>query len=449
MTSSLLVYLPSIPTSLADAPSDQVACLCLTGNFSDNFSDDLSPDNFSLEKAPGKPHWLNCTLGDLPSANGEREVYVFVPSLHILSTEVQAPKKQHKHLAQILPFLCEDKLACDLEDVHIAPGEIRGEAVSVRIIQKELLDDLLLKFKVLGITPRGVYSDSEPLMTLSHQASSKHTTPLLWMDKERCLLVHQQQILNLQSSQAVQVLSSLKELTPEEILLYRSPTLDTAEINLLLEELRSQGCTIQETALSQTPSDTEPHKNALVSSYAQYGIGVTPQSYSNLLTGAYAPPRKTTHSIRWQSLALAASLLIGLNLVYLLASGLYFDLRAQKLQAGSEQLYREYFPQDRRIINIRTQTKAHLDKGSQQQGDGFLSLLGQLLPSWEQHKQNLQLKSMRYNSQRKEILIDLESKNISQLDSLQQTLGSRAELLSANEDSSRGVRGRIKFQGGL
>ncbi|MBU3071523.1 hypothetical protein KOI40_16980 [Aestuariicella sp. G3-2] len=436
MTSSLFVYFPQLPDTLAETPSSQLTCLC--------FRTEPGQTAESVSQPPG---WQTCKLDELAPDNDEQDIYVFVPNLHILSTQVQAPKKQHKHLAQILPFLCEDKLACDLEDVHIAAGDIRGDNIAVRIIQKELLKELLLKLKVQGITPQGIYSDAEPLMTAAKQSSDRNTA-LLWMDGDNCLIIRHQQALGLQPEQAVQLVSCLKEVEDENILLYRSAEFDTPEINLVLEELRSQGCTIEDTSLNQADGDT-PEYNALLPRYTQQHIAISPQDCSNLLTGPYAPPRKNRHNMRWQPLALAASLLIGLNLVYLLASGVYFNIRAEKLQAGSEQLYRQYFPQDKRIINIRTQTKAHLTRGQQQTGDDFLTLLGQLLPSWEQHKNTLRIKSMRYNSQRKEILLDIESKTISQLDSLQQALGPRAELLSANEDSKRGVRGRIKFQGGI
>ncbi|WP_439134706.1 type II secretion system protein GspL [Pseudomaricurvus sp.] len=457
MTSSLFIYFPQLPDSLADTPSEKITCLCLRTDPEQQIETSAAG---SPESTKQDPQWSTCNLSELSTDNSEQEVYVFLPNLHILSTQVQAPKKQHKHLAQILPFLCEDKLACDLEDVHIAAGSIRGEDIAVRIIEKELLDDLLIKLKVQGISPEGVYSDAEPLMALTQ--ASNPSTPLLWMDPERGLLIRQQQVLSLQAAQAVQLASSLKEQQDEALLLYRTAEFDTAEINLLLEELRSQNCVIHETALSSLAktalsspttktlsTGNDGDNTALLPICSQQGIAITPQTCSNLLTGAYSPPRKTSHNIRWQPLALVASLLIGLNLVYLLASGVYFNIRAQKLETASEQLYREYFPQDRRIINIRTQTKAHLDRGQQQSGDDFLNLLGQLLPSWEQHKSTLRLKSMRYNSQRKEILLDIESKTISQLDSLQQALGPRAELLSANEDSKQGVRGRIKFRGGI
>lgn len=436
MTSSLFVYFPQIPDPLDETPSSQLTCLCLR-----------TESGQTAESTSQPIGWQTCKLDELATDNDEQDVYVFVPNLHILSTQVQAPKKQHKHLAQILPFLCEDKLACDLEDVHIAAGDIHHETIAVRIIQKELLEELLLKLKVQGITPQGLYSDAEPLMATTRQSSDRDTV-LLWMDDKNCLIIRHQQALSLQAEQAVQLVSSLKEMENENIQLYRSAKFDTPEINLVLEELRSQGCSVEETSLNLTDGDT-PEYSALLPRCTQQAISIAPQACSNLLTGPYAPPRKTNHNIRWQPLALAASLLIGLNLVYLLTSGVYFNIRAEKLQAGSEQLYRQYFPQDKRIINIRTQTKAHLTKGQQQTGDDFLNLLGQLLPSWEQHKNTLRLKSMRYNSQRKEILLDIESKTISQLDSLQQALGPRAELLSANEDSKRGVRGRIKYQGGI
>lgn len=417
MTSSLYIYLPQVPAVLSATSNHSIPCLYYSATDSDR--------------------WTQCTLADITPADDSQSVFLFLPSLHVLSTQIKVPKKQQKHLTQILPFLCEDKLACDVEDVHLAAGHIRGEDVAVRIIQRNLLETLLLKLRSQSISPKGIYSDAEPLFTLSDT--------VLWLDPVRGLLIHRQQGLTVQASQAEHLAALLKKQAPQEVTLFRDPRMATAGINLTLEELRSQGCTINETNLSAENLD---QPLPLLPAYTAQGMEITPERYVNLLTGSYTPTRKTAHTLRWQPLAWVASLFIGLNLLYLLASGVYFELRAHQFQENSVLLYREYFPQDKRIVNIRTQTKSHLDKGSYNGDDHFLSLLGQILPSWEQHKQNLQLKSLRYNSQRGEILIDIESQNISQLDHLQQTLGSRAELLSANEDSKNGARGRIKFQGG-
>lgn len=432
MTTPRFIYFPQLPSALAATPNEQIACLTLSA----------------------ADQWISCSLADLGRTEDAQDVYVFLPCLHILHTQVQVPKKQQKHLSQILPFLCEDKLSCDIEDVHLAAGQIQNETVAVRVIQRSLLDHLLDKLNRLGIQPRGLYSDAEPLLHLG----GTH----LWLSLSRCLLVDQQRVIELPPTQATHLTALLQsrfaqpdtsldaEPPAPQVIVYRDPELkrcaENVALNVQLEALRSQGCSVDEAPMAPARDSATDHM--LLLAYAAQGIELTPQRYTNLLTGPYLPVRQDPRKFSWQPLAWVASVFVGLNLLYLLASGVYFDQRAHQLQLGSEQLYRQYFPQDRRVVNIRAQTQAHLDKSRQGANEGFLNLLGQVHPAWEQHQNNLQLKSLRYHAQRRELLLDLESNTIGQLDQLQQTLGPRAELLSANEDNNNGARGRIKFQGG-
>lgn len=424
MTSSWFIHIPHLPTPLSATASDNIACWCWT----------------EKEQPTADNSWTSCTLADLEPCD-DQPVTVFLPSLHIVSIRVSVPKKQQRHLAQILPFLCEDKLAGDIEEVHLASGPIHNEEVSVRMVERELLEAVLEKLKLQDIYPQAIYSDAEPLQAQSDT--------VLWLDPVRSVLVSQQQTLMLPASQTEHLITLLQSKRPQRLTVYRDPCLTTSDTptttnsTLALEELRSQGCIINEVPLNAKSADTPP----LLPAYRAQGMGLTSSQYVNLLTGPYSPAPQSSYKLRWQPLALIASAFIGLNLLYLLASGVYFELRAQKLQAGSVQLYQHYFPQDKRVVNIRTQTKGHLAQGNHNGNEDFLSTLGQLLPSWEQHQDHLKLKSLRYHSQRKELLLDIESKTISQLDQLQQTLGPRAELLSALEDNGNGARGRIKFQG--
>jgi len=139
--------------------------------------------------------------------------------------------------------------------------------------------------------------------------------------------------------------------------------------------------------------------------------------------------------------------LFAFNFIYLLGSGLYWQRQADQVQAKNEALYREYFPQDRRIVNIKTQTLNHLHQQSTTSDNGALLLLSELLSSWQEHKRHITLKSLRYQQQRNELLLEIDANSIGRLDQLRQSLGKRAELLSANEDGDRGANGRLKYKG--
>lgn len=417
MTSPLIIHITQLPTSLGGTDGGDLPCIVITPTIDDS------------------PAFEACTLGDIKTPDADTHVVVFIPAVHVLSSLVQAPKKQHKHLQQILPFLCEEKLATDIEETHIAAGLIHGETVAVNIVGRTWLIDLLAILKQHGIYPDALYSDAEPL-----RAKISNDESCLWLQHNRGLLVHQDRALSFEPKTAAVIVSLIAASPPTALTLYEEDTERSTELALSLEELKTQDIPISETTL--------PPDNGLMQTYQTQAIELTQGLRNNLLTGKFVPASKNTSQFSWRPLAVAASVLIGLNLAYLLGSGFYFHHQADQMHASSEALYREYFPTDRRIINMRAQTNNHLLGAQQQSGSGFLNLLAKFLPSWQQNSRNLSLKSMRYNQQRREMLIDIEGKTIAQLDQLQQSLGEQAELLSANEDSNNGVRGRIKFKGG-
>ena len=166
----------------------------------------------------------------------------------------------------------------------------------------------------------------------------------------------------------------------------------------------------------------------------------------NLLQGRFAQPGRNTGSGNWRPFAIAAGVLIVLNLVYLLGSGFYFKQRSNSLHGASVELYRSYFPDDRRIINIRTQTRNHLNQAGGSGDSDFMQLLQAFVAPWRETRDQIKLNSLRYNQARGELLLDMEARSIEQLDKLRVGLGQQAELLSASENEN-GVRGRIRLHG--
>ncbi|GAB3096060.1 hypothetical protein G8770_00080 [Aestuariicella hydrocarbonica] len=389
--------------------------------------------------------WNACTLADINS-DGFTSVTVYIPGLHVLSTHVCVPKAQLKYLPKILPFLCEEKLACDIDSVHIATGRPQGELVPVRITQRSLLEGLLKCLQALGLSPDAVYADNEPFISLVQGDQQ-----LLWVDEQGSLIITHEASQPTPfcsiPEQAPTLINTLN--TQQPLFVYRqtlSPDTLNSTITLALEKLISQGMTVVEHSL--------PRSNGNISHLARLeAIDSSPLNTGiNLLTGTYAPNKTQGTNVRWQLLALTATLLLGLNVLYLMASGYFFSARADQLQAATETLYRQYFPQDQRIVNIRTQTQNHLNSTTGNGQSDFFVLLNEVHNGWGQFDNQLTLKSIRFNKSRQEMLLDIESDSIQQLDQLRRSLGDQAELLSASEsnlpNNPNGIRGRLKIAKG-
>jgi len=396
--------------------------------------------------------WKTVDLSDIESrhvqedsANGKVSATVFIPSQHVLCSNVDIPKKQQRHLDKILPFLCEEKIASDIDDVHIATGAIQAEKASIRVIEKETLESLLSYLERYDIRALQVFCDSDLVLENEN---------LLWLDSEIACLITNNQSVTTDAHNAVTLIDSWYDAQVTDALeplnVFITSAEPSTEVQLTIDQWRSQNAQIDITTNTAKGATLTESLWLLRERFKQGKLSdvdvINPRGI-NLLSGPYQPQSLESHSGRWRAVVQAACILFAFNFIYLLGSGLYWQRQADQVQAKNEALYREYFPQDRRIVNIKTQTLNHLQQQSTTSDNGALRLLSELLPSWQEHKRHITLKSLRYQQQRNELLLEIDAKSIGRLDQLRQSLGNRAELLSANEDGDRGANGRLKYKG--
>ncbi len=438
MSSTRYLHLRQLPENLADNPNGLLlAC-----------SESLSGP------------WQQLTLETLSEQHSDPSLQwlLFIPGQLVLSTTLQVPAKQQRHLTRILPFLCEESLACDPADVHISAGRPQGSAVPVRIMDRQLLTTLLALLRQHGIELAGLYSESELLA-----ASVQPPHALLWLADNACHWLHEGNVLTTAAANAPPLLQQLLTESPgttdneRQLRVISNSTLQhpvTEQLNLL----RSSGWQVQESIIAaELPSllprvpacaDTGGSDSDTDKTTSGIEQNLSASSAINLLSGAFAPPRRHSQGpLPLRALATAAALLLTLTCAYQLVSGWYLHHRAAQFAQQSEALYREYFPADQRIIDIRRQTESHLRSANTTGSGSFFQLLDGVRRSWDTHGDQVNLRTLLYQRQRQEMLLDVEAASIAQLDQLQQSLGSRAELLSAIEVEQNGVRGRIRMSG--
>ncbi len=401
---------------------------------------------------PQSNSWKTVNLSDIESqypqensANGKVSATVFIPSQHVLCSNVDIPKKQQRHLDKILPFLCEEKIASDIDDVHIATGAIKAEKASIRVIEKETLESLLSYLEQYDIHALQVFCDSD--LALENEN-------LLWLDSDIACLITNNQSVTTNALNAVTLIDSWYDTQVTDVQEPLNVVITSAEpsteVQLTIDQWRSQNAQIAITTNTAKGATLTESLWLLKERFKQGKLSdadlINPRCI-NLLSGPYQPRSLEPQNGRWRTVVQAACILLAFNFIYLLGSGLYWQRQADQVQAKNEALYREYFPQDRRIVNIKTQTLNHLHQQSATSDNGVLRLLSELLPSWQEHKRHITLKSLRYQQQRNELLLEIDAKSIGRLDQLRQSLGNRAELLSANEDGDRGANGRLKYKG--
>lgn len=355
---------------------------------------------------------------------------------NLLCTQVVLPGKQAKHLKQALPFLIEEKLSIDAEAMHFCAGpRLEGNRYNVIAIEQAKLSLLLSLLKGAEIEPSRAFGDAQLL------------------EPSELYIGHQRSLLSLTSGESIAVENEDLELLLNSAFNNEDAldSTDIPELTVNYEVALSSELDLQLQALD-TAQSAQVHIAPSASSFTTLLLErASKNNPVNLLQGEFTAKKKKSQSqISWKPFAVAATIILALQLGYFAASGFYFNTQADTTAVETEKLYRQYFPQDRRILDIKRQAQAHLRGSKSSSGKGFTPMLAAFGESWKNTDNTaLKIEQLRYNSKRSQMTLEVQAKSINQLDTLQRDIskqGIKAELMSANESDS-GVRGRLQLGG--
>jgi general secretion pathway protein L len=129
----------------------------------------------------------------------------------------------------------------------------------------------------------------------------------------------------------------------------------------------------------------------------------------------------------------------------LVTQGLWSSVQADDLETRSADLYRDIYPGEQRIINVRRQMSQKLGQQVEGAGTGFSGYLGYLAQGIDR---NASILSLNYTESRNELAADLLLRNYDELERMKQRLGQlgiNVEITSAEQQDS-GVRARIRLK---
>ena len=350
---------------------------------------------------------------------------VIVPGDYVLGVSCEVPGRSAGQIRRALPFVVEEFVATDIEAMHLAAGEIqRGEPVRCCLVDRSLLEDWLVCLSEIGLSPGHMTAEAELLPAAEGQVS-------VLLEARRALLKTLDQSATVDRSNLMMALESL---TADKLLLVNG---DPAALDFELERL--EGLTI----LTGDDEDAEAGSTLayLANRWLADGDGV------NLLQGAYLPKRPVNPVwARWQGVAALAAAWAGVGIIAMIVEGLWAGAQADRLQAESEALYRDIYPQERRITNVRRQMQAKLGVRSGGDGTGFTEYLAELSAALGQ---GATVTGLNYNDARDELGADLIVRSYDDAESLQTAIkdrGLNAGITSA-EQQEGGVRVRLRVGG--
>ncbi len=340
-------------------------------------------------------------LSALVAASDSMDISVVLPGNQVTSFEIALPQIKRRHLDQALPYLLEEELAAPIETLHIAHGDASADGRLIcAAIDKTLLEQYLALLADAGIKPRQMLPDYWTINPVE--------LPQLRHKDSRLLL----------------------RLTMAEGLSLPDDT-DRETLNKILAEA-SETFT-EETC--NTVADWQPGE-----------IAAAPV---NLLQGAYAPEKTSTaqYWLKPAAVAMAASLFIFIG--YFFVAGWYFNQQADKLADQAETLYKDYFPNDKKIINVRRQMEAHLKSTDSTTADSlFFDLLNAFAAANDNQANSINIRNLRFSQESSSLNIEVQTASINDANSLQNRIaknGVSAEVLSANSNAE-GVLTRLRIQ---
>ncbi len=399
--------------------------------YHDEDGKDLSCDWLILEndasvRASGVTDYRGLSELIDPSAEwlqNPNNLVVMVPAEHVLALSTEVPGRSVGHIRRALPFVVEEYVAADIEQMHLAHGPIkRGAPVRVNLIDQSYVDDWVACFEELGLKPGFMVSDAE-LLPVHEQGAT------ILLEPETVLIRTDNQAASIDRDNLGVALESLTVDLIDVV---------NGELDGLIAGQLDTGIDIR------AGDDSEPPLVYLARRWRQLPDVV------NLLQGRYTPARPPTQNVyRWRSVASLAGIWLLLGLIGMAAQGIWSGVRANDLSEQSVALYKDIFPGETRVnaANVLRLTRTKLGQSAGEGGAAFTAYLGHLAQGMDR---SVSIWSLTYSETRNELAADLQLSNYDALEQFKQRLnrlGVDVEITSAEQQDS-GVRARVRLQNG-
>lgn len=353
-------------------------------------------------------------------------VTVFIPATRCLFTSVQVSARQRRQAADALAWLIEEQVGEDVENLQVVAGE--GDAdgrLPLLAVALDYLAALLQDCRANGWQVQAVLPD---LLLLPH-ADGQWT--LLADDSGLRLRTGELAGAALEADAGLLLRAAAAEQDAQPLQAFIAA--GHPEQAAIAAWAAGAGVELQ---LREDADSALLNRLAATDWSAEAG-NLLQQEFAN----ASAPLLPRALRIAAVFLLLAFSL----QLISEWTRYFYFRHQAGKTQAATVSLYRELFPNERRVVDVRRQMEGHLRSG------GATSQSLPLLTRIAEAMQGSGLATQRIDYSGGVFTVDVEARGLGEIDALKQRLegqGMAAEIVSANAGSGGAIRGRLRVEGG-
>ncbi len=360
------------------------------------------------------------------------KVTVLVPSIHIVLTSASVPTQNRQRLAKALPYILEDQLADDIDDLHFALGVKRDDGtMHCAVVRKDLLEYWLEQLHKFHVSAHVILPDILALPMAPNEWS------LVREDGRYLLRTGEESGYSVESDMLLDTLQLLLASRDDALPLTCLNVFDLTALHDPLPDLAALDINVVQEVVDADPlvwlSQFVPEKPAL-----------------NLLQGVYS--RRERMGKMWRPWLPTAAMLAGV-IVLQLVTGIVdyyrFKSQAQALNDEVVSLYLAAYPGTKAapvtMLEKHMTNKLKALKGGGSVAGGLLGMLANSGPVFSQTP-GVTLRNVRYRDGKLEVNLDID--NLQILDKLKQQLsdtgGVTVDILSANAKGDK-VESRLQL----
>ncbi|RUO23635.1 type II secretion system protein GspL [Aliidiomarina iranensis] len=350
-------------------------------------------------------------LGELTERAQNRELRVYVSSAAIGFHQVDLPAKSRRHLDRVIPYALEDEIAEDIEQLHFFWPDMlpKESAIPVFVVRRDQVERWLNQLSGAGLHTTVMYPDIF-LLPLQQNVWSMAVFPgafgkewVIRQDAWRGIVLEPELAMGMQ---------------PEE--------------NEVLTEISAFG----DIEWPQPPAPLIAKDPALP---LQLAVHSQPQSV-NILQGDYqlhSGGKKDYSFLKFPSIA--AAVFLALLFVNEWMGAVALEREAELVRSQYEELYRQTFPEDSRIVDIRSQLAQKVGTGGAGNPGQVLQILQQLQPAFNDVP--MQLTMLQYDHSRGELRMQANGENFQSFERFSRI--AREQNLDVNQGQLNSRGGQI------
>ncbi len=391
-------------------------------------------------------------------------ITVLVPGSQTLFVQAVVPGRSRNQMQKALPFVVEEFLAEDLDQVHIAHRTlVRGKPVDCFVVSRSLITEWLAVLEAAALYPGMMMVDTDVLPEPSDQLH-------VFIGGSEALLKGAGLMLNCARQDVVSLL---------EVYLQQKPLAEEADvipvendmaeddgdgdthtdshihsremtIHLYNQDLDSieksrleAGCPTQiDWVVHDNQSLTETEYLVQRAIERQVPSRTNVKQPLNLLQNEFEAVASSNETwLRWRSVATMAFALCLLLLVTESVKALWIGYKADQLTNQSVALYKDIFKNDRRVnaATLQRRMAAYLGEDNNSQ-PGFLNMLGRIAKVVGEQPSGPKLENLSYNNTRGELTAQLSLRDYEILESVKTALidsGMSVDIRTAEQKGSQ------------